>query len=523
MNKLRDTDGPADKDSPAAEDLTASSTEETAEVVNNQTQSDASNPRTRFQVILNIVVSFSVLALCIFVFTLLGERKSPQRAKPHKANATAVTTQPLYQHDGKLQIETNGVVVPSREIRLATEVAGRVVELSENLRAGKRVTKGETLIKLDPTDYQLNLNQLLAQQKQEAAELQSNNVSITNTEKLIELAERQTRLAVNDRKRAVKLMSNQAISASEVDIAERAELTAQSSLIEVNNNRRDLEAKRNMLLESKSLTEVLVQRAKLNLERCVVTSPIDGRIVQSSVEEQSFVAAGTSFVTIEDTSKVEVRSNLTADQMVWVWSDRDANSEPLSGDSRDADLVASGEILEVAEIPKIAASITYKFGTETHSWPAVLGRVDGLGIDLQTRTYPCLFIVKDPNHSTSNSASRQLTRGMFVNLALDIDSNRTLYDVPKQAIRPGNRLWINDSGKLRIVPVSVVTHHKSSLIVALKPTDMRSADLASAKLVTSPISHPTEGMPLSDQPTNQGGQKANAGKQNDAPAAGVNP
>ena len=133
----------------------------------------------------------------------------------------------------------------------------------ENLRAGKRVTKGETLIKLDPTDYQLNLNQLLAQQKQEAAELQSNNVSITNTEKLIELAERQTRLAVNDRKRAVKLKSNQAISASEVDIAERAELTAQSSLIEVNNNRRDLGSETQHAAREQTLTEVLVQRAKL--------------------------------------------------------------------------------------------------------------------------------------------------------------------------------------------------------------------------------------------------------------------
>ena len=57
-----------------------------------------------------------------------------------------------------MTLEADGVVVPFREIELAAEVAGRIVERDERCRAGNFVTQGTLLARIDPQDYQLERN-----------------------------------------------------------------------------------------------------------------------------------------------------------------------------------------------------------------------------------------------------------------------------------------------------------------------------------------------------------------------------
>ncbi|EMI22168.1 Membrane-fusion protein [Rhodopirellula maiorica SM1] len=455
---------------------------------------------------MNIVVSIAILAGCLFGYTLLGERKRPARSKPNKPAATAVTTEALQRHQGPLSISSNGVVVPLREIRLATEVAGRVIEQSENLRPGREVSEGETLIQLDPTEYELEVRRLAAQKTQEDAELAAADVNIENTAHLLTLAEEQVRLASGERERTDALVARQAASVSEVEVAKRAELTAKSALVELQNRERELIAQRTLILRKQALTEVAAERAKLDLSRTTVRSPIRGRVVQSGVEEQSFIAAGTSFVTIEDTTAIEVRSNLTVDQMYWVWNSAAMANQFESGDHGD-------------RVPPVSATIQYRLGKRVYQWQAVLTRIDGAGIDLDTRTYPCLLRVDSPADVVAVDADasqkrmdtpppspavvadgpRRLMRGMFVSVTLNVHPTRTLYRVNEIAIRPGNRIWLDVDGKLRVVPVEVVSRMGDGVIVdadidSALPTKSMKADHVA--VIVSPVSDPKDGMPV---------------------------
>jgi len=440
---------------------------------------------------INIVVSAAVLAICILGYTFLGERKRPQRKRPPKSDVMAVTSQPMRVHSGEVQIAAHGVIVPLREIRLATEVAGRIVEQSGNLRAGQMVESGEVLIRLDATEHELEVKRLKAQQRQEVAELAAADVSIANTEQLRELASQQLKITAAELARINNLANKRVISESEADIARRTELTARSSLVELDNRRKELVAQRRLVSEKQALTSVLLERAELDVQRCVVRSPVRGRVVLSTVEEQSFVPAGTSFVTIEDTSAVEVRSSLTADQMVWVWSSV-SHMEP---DGSAASVPAGFH----NRLPAIPATISYQIGGQTLTAPAVLHRVDGAGIDVQTRTYPCLFRIAAQDAMTAEAATRRLTRGMFVNVQIETQPDRTLYQVPEAAIRPGNRVWLNENGRLRIIQVTVVSRSESTLIVELDPGAVSSATMPHVEIILSPISSPVEGMKVSSQ------------------------
>ncbi len=456
------------------------------------TSSDVSKTvlqRSRGRLLINLVVSAAIFGGAFYGYTLLGKRSRPVRTKPKTSQATIVSIVPLEVHQGPVSISASGIVVPLREIRLASEITGRVISISENLRPGRSVLKGEVLVQIDPIEFELEVRRLHGQQSQERAELAAIDVSIENTKQLVDFAQVQVALATSERERSAALVARQAASASEVELTERAELASKSALVEHENRRRDLIAQRELTLEKQNLTNIELERAQLNLSRTKIVSPLDGQVIASSIEEQSFLATGVPFVTIEDTSSAEVRANLTVDQMVWVWN--------------------SGEGSEVDRVPSVPATIQYRAGSNVYQWNAVLHRIDGAGIDQATRTYPCLFRVEKPESFEvvadgqsdidlpSNQGPQRLFRGMFVSVNVLVEPAQTLYQVPESAIRPGNRVWVNDGGGLRILPVQIVSHTNDYVIID-SPKFLLAGGGQDLAVVVSPISNPIEGMPILD-------------------------
>ncbi len=450
-----------------------------------QTESPARSP---LHTVVNLLVSGLVIAGCVFGYTFLGERERPVRGKPPKSDAAVVKTEPMIPYDDVFSLSANGVVVPFREIRLATEVAGRIVHQADNLRAGRLVAAGETLIELDVTQYELEVRRFVSQQSLESAELAATDISIENTTELLSLANEQLKLASKEKSRVDSLVQRQAASMSEVDATERAELITRAALLELENRKRELIAGRELIVQKQAATEVSLQRAQWDLDRTTIKSPIRGRVITSMVEEQSFLAAGTPFVTIEDTSVVEVRSNLTVDQMYRIWNAGMADS------GGDVTAPTADD-----QVPPVPATIQYRLGTRTYQWQAVLERIDGAGIDAATRTYPCLFRVNAPESVTRLTESalsdgpKRLMRGMFVTVILNTQSRRPLVRFSEMAVRPGNRVWINRDGKLHVQSIEIVARQDDCVIVDAE--GLITPDQPNL-VVVSPISNPLEGMKL---------------------------
>jgi RND family efflux transporter MFP subunit len=100
-----------------------------------------------FMVILGII-GITFLGLVIFKFT---KQTADEVRKEKPRPAVEITMVSIMDH--VVEIRTDGVVESLRETSLATEVQGRVIEISPNLKRGGRVKKGEVLVKLDAADY----------------------------------------------------------------------------------------------------------------------------------------------------------------------------------------------------------------------------------------------------------------------------------------------------------------------------------------------------------------------------------
>ncbi len=95
-----------------------------------------------------------------------------------------------------------------------------------------------------------------------------------------------------------------------------------------------------------------------------------------------------------------------------------------------------------------------------------------------------------------------LVRGMFVMVHIHADPKAELLRVPEEAIRPGNRLWLLNSDKLRIVDVRVVQRHEGYAIVRPKSSGNaagRKPLSAGMRVITSPLAVAQEGMQLREQ------------------------
>ena len=350
-----------------------------------------------------------------------------------------VELQSLEATGQSLRLRVDGTVVPYRESLVAAEVAGRVVFKSAECEAGSYVTQGQLLMRIDPTDQELEVERLTRMREQEYQALNEVDQEMVNAKRLIEVATQDMALQQRevDRQQA---MPKGFASRAEIDQANRALLAAKQQQVN-SQNQLDLLRKRRVRLEaSERLAATQLKVAELNLKRTEIRAPIDGVIVNEDADMNSFVSRGTLLVTIEDTSKVEVATNLRMDQLYWVLNQDESVRDPSVDPS-----------VRGYNLPETPAVIEYELsGREgaVYRWQGRLLSYNGIGVDAVTRTVPVRVVVDDPTQYIDQDGKAKemtggtaLVRGMFVGVKLLIKPKANLVAIPARALQPGNRVF----------------------------------------------------------------------------------
>lgn len=392
----------------------------------------------------NLVIPLALLCVAGFIVFLLGDVEPEERTADDTTRAGRLQALPpvrveslrsLESTGEQLRLEVDGTVVPFREARLAAEIAGRVISKSDRCEAGSFVREGEVLMKIDPTDYELEVQRLTRLQEQEYEALGEVDQEMRNTKRLIDVAAEDVALQQKEVDRQMAL-PDQFASRAEIDQAKRALLASTQQMVSVE-NQLDLLRKRRVRLEaSERLAATQLKAAEVNLARTEIRAPIDGVIVREDADLNTFVARGNMLLTIEDTSKVEVSTNLRMDQLYWVLDQPGGNGE---ASSRGYDL------------PETPAIVEYQLSGRddvVYRWQGRLLRYDGIGLDPVTRTVPVRVVVDNPLEYVDQEGNVQrgegataLVRGMYVQVQLLIQPKTPLVVIPARALQPGNRVF----------------------------------------------------------------------------------
>jgi len=459
-----------------------------------------------FHILANAGGAILILGLGVAGFLIFGRKPDvPTDTSLSSAASIAplVVTADVQAWDRPFDLEINGEAATWRMLTVGAEVTGRIEEKPEWTRSGTFVNKGDVLFEIDSANYQLERDRLLARVEQAQEELNAIEVDLQNVSALLELAKEDNKLQNQHLERVRVLFQRKATSESEMDSAIQQELTSRNSVQTLENQVKSLEQQKKTKKASEKLAQAELQRTLKDLERCTIYSPVTGRIVDDMHEKGDYIKPGDVLVHISDSSRMEVKLSLKADELAWVWQQGLSMNPPSIATSESAAIAtesADGKKQDPFKIPNVPCRVSFEFeGVET-IWDGTLDRYEGTGIDRETRMFPCRVIVDEPEKPTVNFRGRSsavtpptLLSGMYVTVRIPITSPVPLFQVPAEALRPGEQLWIVRDQKLKIVPVSLVKVDGESALIRADGGSLRVGD----QVVVSPLASASDGMPVS--------------------------
>jgi multidrug efflux pump subunit AcrA (membrane-fusion protein) len=345
-------------------------------------------------------------------------------------------------HTGTVDLEADGVVVPHREIQLAAQVEGRVIFKADVCRAGFYVPPKTLLLRIDPTDYQLQRETLEQELRQATNALEQLKVELANIEELLRVAEADYQLEKRSFARQEELHRGRIISDADYEQAQRSLLKAENALVSLQNQLRAARARWEGLEATLQRVKTQLAEVQVRLSRTEIYSPEDVEtvVIRDPVEVGDYVRNGTLVAVLEDVSQVEVRVSLRRDQLSWIWA----------AASQQASQSSSADPSQAYRLPPLPVTVIHELDGAEFAWEGVLWRYEGLGLNEATRTIPCRILVPQVRQSRRLNRPQgwrvpagppMLMRGMFVSLRIHLPPTMPMVCLPEEALQPGNWVW----------------------------------------------------------------------------------
>ncbi len=106
---------------------------------------------------IRLIIVILILSVGIGIFKILNRKKKFSPRTKRGPTLPIVETIKVKTFDDRIIINAHGTVVAQEIGSLIPEITGKVVYISPKLRPGAGISKGELLIKIDETDYELAL------------------------------------------------------------------------------------------------------------------------------------------------------------------------------------------------------------------------------------------------------------------------------------------------------------------------------------------------------------------------------
>jgi len=222
----------------------------------------------------------------------------------------------------------SATIIPRTEVDLSFKVAGYVDSLQQvrgidgrmrDVQEGDRISAGAVLARVRQSDYQVKVKEAESQASEAKSGIDASKAQYQ--EALSDIASRKSQLAEAeasyvkaklDYDRAQNLFDGQSLTKANYDAA-RAQYevttakveTARSQIQMIQAQADAAKANINVIQAKSSTAQAVVQEARIPLQDTALRSPLNGIVLQKSVERGTLVSAGTRGFTVADTSSVK--------------------------------------------------------------------------------------------------------------------------------------------------------------------------------------------------------------------------
>lgn len=232
-----------------------------------------------------ILPAVAILAGGILLSILLWITRPVAAKKPFVEIIPSVEVQRVEFRSFTFNIPSQGVIEATRRADLASEVAGKVIDVNPLFKTGNRITRGTWLVRIDPTDFEAN-----------------RAVAAAN------LANTQATLAAEE--------------------AKAAQAASDWRKLGNGGNPPDLTLRGPQLRSAKAQAEsaaAALKKAETDILRTAISVPFDCVIASKRTEIGSYLTPGTTVASVFESSPYEVRLPLSIDELQFIDLDEKGN------------------------------------------------------------------------------------------------------------------------------------------------------------------------------------------------------
>lgn len=354
--------------------------------------------------IVKIIAPILVLGGSVMIVNTLAASKPEPEKTESKARPVSLYVDEVVAKNITLNVESQGEVQSTNHIELVSEVSGRVLSVSPQFSSGAEFEAGETLIKIDDTEYQLAVTR--AESKVAEAK-----VGVAR-----ELANAKIKKEQWKYKNPGVEPSEFALNIPQVADAKGKLKAAQAELAE----------------------------AKRNVQRTHIKVPFRGRVMDENIGVGQYISTGKILGNVFAVDQVEIQLALTDSQL-------DELNLPM------------GYMANSNQGP--AVTLKAQVGKTWHQWQGHIQRTQA-SVDKDTRMIYATAVVNDPYGSGSDDGT-PLAVGMFVAAEIASDTSQTAFVLPRDALRNKDKVYvINDENRLEIRTVSVLSTNQNHVMIA---------------------------------------------------------
>lgn len=358
----------------------------------------------RLLLVLRIVLPVLVLAVAIFVGVWLIETKPQAKTTVKQRIAMLVEVKPVRFTEQTTMIPAMGTVQPARQLELRPQVSGQVISMNVNMVPGGILHGGELLLKIDPTDYRLQVRELTSEVAKAEAELQLEQ-------------------------------GNQLVAQREYELlGESVSATEQALMLrkpQLENLKASLEAARAKL-----------EQAEVDLQRTEINVPFNAVIQSRDVNLGSRVNESTTLATLAGTNEYWVEVSLPVSLLRWIDIPRHAaeSGSPVTIYDQAAwgpDASRSGRVIRLAA-----------------------------GLEETGRMARLLVSVSDPLALEKPAGTPRLLIGSYVRTIIKGRPLPHAVALKRELLRDGDTVWVmNNENRLDIRPVTIAFRNEDTVLI----------------------------------------------------------
>ena len=346
-----------------------------------------------------IVAAFLIAALMSLTKPDSLELESPIRE-------VAVKTAVLEKSQVQLKVKSQGTVQPLTSTMLVSEVSGMVMELAPQFEVGGTFAKGDVLIKLDASDYQVAKQRADAQFRSAKAQLLSERARSSQAQKEWE-------------------MTGRPLSEAPV-LALRTPFLAEAE---------------SRLLQA----EAEVRQAELKLQRTIIRAPYAGMVSSTMVDVGHYVTIGTRLGETFAIDFAEIRLPMTGKDLAKLGWNAASSKQPIFNQNK---VQLQGTVNGV-----------------NATWPAVLVRSEGT-IEQSSRAQYLVAQVSDPYNIKAIPDRPRLLMGSFVEAVVAGKTIDDVYSLPRHALQSNKRVaTVGKDQRLKLIDVDYIYEDQTNYYI----------------------------------------------------------